>query len=72
MSDEEMEPWLYEAYRDFVERSMKSQNGWVRKGGPNGHLSHSERSQLANLRAAVHLFLLEHSKPPCEQPDMPF
>lgn len=70
--DETFEEWEYDAYRTFVERSMKSQRGWARRGGPNSHLTLEQQSQLANLRAAEHLFLLKNPKPPVDKPDLPF
>lgn len=63
---------MYDAYRTFVERSIKSQNGWANRG-PNGHLNSEERTQLANIRWAERQFLLEHPKePPEKNEDMPF
>jgi len=62
----------YIAWWYFCWRSEASQNGWAKKGGPLAHLTQEERKELAQLRAQVHLFILEHPPPRKDNPDMPF
>lgn len=64
---------MMDAYHEFVYRSMRSQKGWVYRGGPNKHLTMAQQRELADLRAAVHIYLLEHPAPPGPpNPEMPF
>lgn len=62
--DKDEEEELMHAYYNFIERSLNSQRGWARKGGPNRHLTPEQQRELADLRAAVRLYLLEHPPPP--------
>ena len=60
------------AFEEYVIRSIHSQNGWGGKSGPNGHLTPTERLNLAYLRAEVRIFLLEHPAPRVVNEDLPF
>jgi len=61
-----------EILETYIERSIKSQKGWARKGGPNRHLNTIQQLELAKIRAQARLYILEHPPPVKPNPDLPF
>ena len=70
--DDEEEQRLSAAFEEYVTRSLHSQAGWARKGGPRRHFGPDERLELAKLRAMVRDFELRNPRVVESNLDIPF